>query len=175
MSILSKRVAALEASLAPSPSPYVIATYCRGDDGFDAALAEITEEDRGKPGAITDQDEVFSVSVIKGLEGQDEDFTITAPSSIRSRSQHHRQGACLKGLNQRSGVTGSEGQQMAVQCGSIAQRTSLATATSTLATAKPGGAKRTAVKARDLIMTGHPTPTSHACGARFPDIVARRS
>ena len=70
MSVLSKRLAALEASLAPPPSPYVIATYCRGDDGFDAALAEIVEEDRGKPGGITDQDEVFSISVIKGLAGQ---------------------------------------------------------------------------------------------------------
>ena len=76
MSVLSKRLAALEASLAPPTSPYVIATYCRGDDGFDAALAEIAEEDRGKPGGITDQDEVFSVSVIKGLAGQSEDFTI---------------------------------------------------------------------------------------------------
>ena len=76
MSVLSKRLAALEASLAPLPSPYVIATYCRGDDGFDAALAEIVEEDRGKPGGITDQDEVFSVSVIKGLAGQGEDLTI---------------------------------------------------------------------------------------------------
>jgi hypothetical protein len=76
LSVLSKRLAALEASLPPPPSQYVIAAYCRGDDGFDAALAEITEEDRGKPGGITDQDEVFSVSVIKGLEGQSEDFTI---------------------------------------------------------------------------------------------------
>jgi hypothetical protein len=76
LSILSKRIAALEASLAPPPSPYVIATYCRGDDGFDAALAEVVEEDRGKPGGITDQDEVFSISVIKGLEGQAEDLTI---------------------------------------------------------------------------------------------------
>jgi hypothetical protein len=76
LSILSKRVAALEASLPPPPSQYGIATYCRGDDGFDAALAEIAERDRGKPGEITDQDEVFSVSVIKGLLGQGEDLTI---------------------------------------------------------------------------------------------------
>jgi hypothetical protein len=76
LSVLSKRLAALEASLAPPPSPYVIATYCRGDDGFDAALAEVVEEGRGKPGGITDQDEVFSVSVIKGLAGQGEDLTI---------------------------------------------------------------------------------------------------
>jgi hypothetical protein len=53
-----------------------MATYCRGDDGFDDALAEVVEEDRGKPGEITDQDEVFSISVIKGLEGQAEDLTI---------------------------------------------------------------------------------------------------
>jgi hypothetical protein len=53
-----------------------MATYCRGDDGFDAALAEIVEEDRGKAGGITDQDEVFRVSVIKGLKGQGEDLTI---------------------------------------------------------------------------------------------------
>ncbi len=76
MSVLSKRLAALEASVPPPPSQYVIAVYCRGDDGFDAALAEITEEDGGKPGGITDQDEVFSVLVIKGLEGQSEDSTI---------------------------------------------------------------------------------------------------
>jgi hypothetical protein len=76
LSVLSKRLTALEASLAPPPRPYVIATYCRGDDGFDAALAEIVEEDRGKPGGITDQDEVFSVSVIKGFEGQAQDLTI---------------------------------------------------------------------------------------------------
>ena len=57
------------------PSQYVIKDYCRGDDGFDAALAEIVEEDRGKPGGITDQDEVFSISVIKGLPGQGEDLT----------------------------------------------------------------------------------------------------
>jgi hypothetical protein len=76
LSVLSKRLAALEASLPPPPSLYVIAAYSRGDDGFDAALAEITEEDRGKPGGITDQDEVFSVTVIKGLEDQSEDFTI---------------------------------------------------------------------------------------------------
>jgi len=34
------------------------------------------EEDRGKAGGITDQDEVFRVSVIKGLKGQGEDLTI---------------------------------------------------------------------------------------------------
>ena len=34
------------------------------------------EGDRGKPGAITDQGGVFSVSVIKGLPGQAEDLTI---------------------------------------------------------------------------------------------------
>jgi hypothetical protein len=76
LSVLSKRLAALEASLAPLPSPYVIATYCRGDEGFDAALAEVVEEDRGKPGGVTDHDEVFSVAVINGLEGQAEDLTI---------------------------------------------------------------------------------------------------
>jgi hypothetical protein len=76
LSILSRRIAALEASLPTQPSQYAVATYCRGDDGFDAALAEVVEEDRGKPGAITDQDEVFSVAVIKGLEGQSEDLTI---------------------------------------------------------------------------------------------------
>jgi len=53
-----------------------MATYRRGDDGFGAALAEIVEQDRGKPGGITDQDEVFSISVIKGLGGQGEDLTI---------------------------------------------------------------------------------------------------
>jgi hypothetical protein len=76
LSILSKRVAALESSLPPPPSQYGIATYCRGDDGFDAALAEIVERDRGKPGGLTDPDEVFSISVIKGLNGQGEDLTI---------------------------------------------------------------------------------------------------
>jgi hypothetical protein len=76
LSILSKRVAALEASLPPLPSQYALADYCRGDDGFDAALAEIVEKDRGKPGGITDQDEVFSISVIKGLPGQGEDLKI---------------------------------------------------------------------------------------------------
>jgi hypothetical protein len=76
LSVLSKRVAALEAYLTPPPSQCVIATYCRGDDGFDAALAEIMEENCGKPGGITDQDEVFSILVIKGLEGQGEDLTI---------------------------------------------------------------------------------------------------
>jgi hypothetical protein len=76
LSVLSKRLAALEAYLTPPPSQCVIADYCRGDDGFDAALAEIVEKDRGKPGGITDQDEVLSVSVIKGLPGQGEDLTI---------------------------------------------------------------------------------------------------
>jgi hypothetical protein len=76
LSILSKRVAALESSLPPPPSQYAIADYCRGDDGFDAALAAIVEKDPGKPGGITDQDEVFSLSVIKGLPGQGEDLTI---------------------------------------------------------------------------------------------------
>ena len=79
MNVLSKRLAALEASLPPPPSQYAIADYCRGDDGFDAALAEIVERNRGKPGGITDQDEVFSISVIKGLKGlkgQGEDLTI---------------------------------------------------------------------------------------------------
>jgi hypothetical protein len=76
LTVLSKRLAALEAHLAPMPSPYVIATYRRGDDGFDAALAEIIEEGRGKPGGITDQDEVFSISAIRGLGGQGEDLTI---------------------------------------------------------------------------------------------------
>ena len=76
MSLLSKRLAALEASLPPPPSQFAVADYCRGDDGFDAALAEIVEKDRGKPGGITDQDEVFSISVIKGLPGSGEDLTI---------------------------------------------------------------------------------------------------
>lgn len=76
MSVLSKRLAALEASLPPPPSQYVIATYYRGDDGFDAALAAIVEEGRGKPGGITDQGEMFSISVIKGLPGRGEDLTI---------------------------------------------------------------------------------------------------
>jgi hypothetical protein len=71
LSVLSKRLAGLEASLPPPPSQYAIADYCRGDDGFDAALAEIVERDRGKPGGITDQDEVFSISVITGLRGED--------------------------------------------------------------------------------------------------------
>jgi hypothetical protein len=71
LSVLSKRVAALESSLLPPPSQFAIADYCRGDDGFDAALAEL-----GKPGGITDQDEVFRISVIKGLPGQGEDLTI---------------------------------------------------------------------------------------------------
>jgi hypothetical protein len=65
LSVLSKRVAALEASLPPPPSQFAIKDYCRGDDGFDAALAEMVEKDRGKPGGITDQHEVFSISVIK--------------------------------------------------------------------------------------------------------------
>jgi hypothetical protein len=76
LSILSKRVAALESSLPPPASPYVAAYFCRGDDGFDAALAEFVEKDRGKPGGITDQDEVFSIAVIKGLPGQRENLTI---------------------------------------------------------------------------------------------------
>jgi hypothetical protein len=76
LSVLSKRLAALEASVMPPLRQCVIADYCRGDGGFDAALAEITEEDRGKPGGITDQDEVFSVSVIKGLKGQSEDLAV---------------------------------------------------------------------------------------------------
>jgi hypothetical protein len=76
LSVLSKRLAALEASVTPPPRQCVIAVYCRGDEGFDAALAEIVEEDRGKPGGITDQDEVFSLLVIKGLEGQGKDLTI---------------------------------------------------------------------------------------------------
>ena len=47
---------------------------------------EVVEEGpRGKPGGITDQDEVFSVSVIKGLAGQGEDLTIIRHhQSIRS-------------------------------------------------------------------------------------------
>lgn len=76
MSVLSKRLAALETSLPLPPSRYATATYCRGDDGCDAALAKIAEEGRGKPGGITDQDEVFMISVIKGLEGQGEDLSI---------------------------------------------------------------------------------------------------
>jgi hypothetical protein len=76
LSVLSKRVAALESSLPPPPSQFAIAVYCRGDDGFDAALAEIVERDRGKPEGITDRDQVFSISVIKGLPGQAEDLTI---------------------------------------------------------------------------------------------------
>ena len=42
----------------------------------DAALAEIMEEDRGKPGGIADRDEVLDILVIKGLPGQGEDLTI---------------------------------------------------------------------------------------------------
>jgi hypothetical protein len=76
MSVLSKRLAALEASLPAPPSECVVATYCRGDDGFDAALAKVVEAGRGKPGGIPDQDEVFRVSIIKGLEGQGKDLTI---------------------------------------------------------------------------------------------------
>jgi hypothetical protein len=34
------------------------------------------EEERGKPGGITDQDEVVSILVIRGLEGRGEDLTI---------------------------------------------------------------------------------------------------
>ncbi len=60
----------------PPPSQYVIAVCCVGDEGFDAALAEVVEEDRGRPGGITDQDEVFSISVIKGLDARVEDLTI---------------------------------------------------------------------------------------------------
>jgi hypothetical protein len=76
LSVLSKRLAALEASVRPPPREYVTAVYCRGDEGFDAALAEIVEEDRGKPGGIADHDEVFSVLTIKGIEGRGEDLTI---------------------------------------------------------------------------------------------------
>jgi hypothetical protein len=66
----------LEPSLLPPPSQYAIADYCRGDDGFDAALAEIVEKDRGKPGGITDRDEVLRISATKGLSDQREDLTI---------------------------------------------------------------------------------------------------
>jgi hypothetical protein len=76
LSVLSKRLAALEASLPPPLRQYVKAAYCRGGDGFDAALVEITKEGRGKPRGIAAQDEVFSISVIKGLEGRSEEFTI---------------------------------------------------------------------------------------------------
>lgn len=76
MSVLSKRLAALEASLPPPPSPYVREEYRRGDDGFDAALAKVVEEGRGKPGRVTDRDEVFDILVIKGLDGRDEELTI---------------------------------------------------------------------------------------------------
>lgn len=87
MSILSKRVAALAASLPPPPSQFDVADYRRGDEGFDAALAGIVERNRGKPGGITDQDEVFSISVIKGLPGQGEISRLSAPWSIRSLSE----------------------------------------------------------------------------------------
>ena len=76
MNPLSKRVAALEASLSPLPAGYEVVSYCRGDIAFDAALAKIMDEDRGKPGGITDRDEVFRASVIKGLKGQGEDLVI---------------------------------------------------------------------------------------------------
>jgi hypothetical protein len=76
LNVLSKRLAALEVHLPPPASPYVRAIYRRGDDGFDAALAEIVEADRGKPGGITDQDEVLRISIIKGLQGQDKGLTI---------------------------------------------------------------------------------------------------
>jgi hypothetical protein len=76
LTILSKRVAALEVYLPPPPSQFAIADYRQGDDGFDAALAEIVEKDRGRPGGITDRDEVFRIALIKGLPGQREDLTI---------------------------------------------------------------------------------------------------
>jgi hypothetical protein len=44
-----------------------------------ASARRLRERGRGKPGGITDQDEVFSISVIKGLKGlngQGEDLTI---------------------------------------------------------------------------------------------------
>ena len=76
MSVLSRRLAALEDSLPPPPSQRSTATYRRGDDGFDAILAEIVAKDRGKPGGITDQDEVFEIKAIKGL-GEDLTIVIT--------------------------------------------------------------------------------------------------
>ena len=76
MSPLSKRVAALEASLSPLPAGYEVVTYCQGDIGFDDALAKIMDEDRGKPEGITDQDEVFRASVIKGLKGHGDNLAI---------------------------------------------------------------------------------------------------
>jgi hypothetical protein len=44
-----------------------------------ASARRLRERGRGKPGGLTDQDEVFSISVIKGLKGlngQGEDLTI---------------------------------------------------------------------------------------------------
>ena len=97
--------------LAPPPSPYVMRAYCRGDDGFDAALAEITGKDRRKPGGITDQDEVFSVSVIKGLEGQAEDLTIICTVVDPKPEASPQAGERLPETSQPvSGVTGSKGQ-----------------------------------------------------------------
>jgi hypothetical protein len=59
-------------------SQYVIAVYRRGDEGVDAALAEITEEDRGAP-RVADEDEVFSVSVIKGSRAKVRIWRWSAP------------------------------------------------------------------------------------------------
>jgi hypothetical protein len=54
------------------------------------------QKDGGKPGEITVQDEVFSISVFKG-PGQGEVSRLSAPSSIRSLSRNQRQaGARLK-------------------------------------------------------------------------------
>ena len=50
------------------------------------------KRDRGKPGGIADQDEVFSISVIKGLSGQAVRISrLSAPYWIRSLSRHCRQ------------------------------------------------------------------------------------
>jgi hypothetical protein len=108
LSVLSKRLAALEASLPPPPSQYAIATLCRGDDGFRAALAEIVERNRGKSGGITDQDEVFSISVIKGLNGHGEDLTIIRTVVDPKPEPSPRQArACLRtGIDGQRGSTG---------------------------------------------------------------------
>jgi hypothetical protein len=74
------------------------------------------EKDRGKPGGITDQDEVFSISVIKGLPGQGEDLTIVRtvvnpkpePSpSVLVRCAPTARGAHEQGLPRPSGRAGA--------------------------------------------------------------------
>jgi hypothetical protein len=83
----------------------------RGDDGFDAALAEMVERGRGKPGGITDQHEVFRISVIKGLKGlkgHGEDLTIIRTVVDPKPESSPRQArACLRtGIDGQRGSTG---------------------------------------------------------------------